>query len=75
MTKTLRKAIYINNKYIPAYFLLGLLMNKQKKYIQAKKHLNRALALLDSLEDDEVLEEADGLTANRLKIIINSMLL
>ena len=75
MGKTLRKAIYINNKYIPAYFLFGLLMNRQEKYIQAKKHLNRALTLLNSLESDKILEEVDGLTVNRLKAIISSMLL
>ena len=75
MAKTLRKAIYINNKYIPAYFLFGLLMNRQNKNNQAKKHLNRALALLNSLKADKILEEVDGLTVNRLKAIISSMLL
>jgi chemotaxis protein methyltransferase CheR len=75
MAKTLRKAIYIDNTYIPALFLFGMLLRRQNKNIQAKNKFNRTLELLKPMDNDVVLEEADGLTVNRLKTIIDSMLI
>ncbi|MCP4177643.1 MAG: protein-glutamate O-methyltransferase CheR [bacterium] len=74
MADTLRKVIYLDSKFIPAYFLFGLLLQKQNKKIEAKKYFNTALTLLNTQDSDKIIEEAEGMTVNRLRTIINAML-
>ena len=69
---SLRKAIYLDQGFIMAYFFLGNLALRQGDARGARKHFDNVLALLDGSRADEPLPEAEGITAGRLKEIVLS---
>nr|WP_320114027.1 CheR family methyltransferase [uncultured Desulfuromonas sp.] len=71
--QALRRTVYIDRKMVLAHFSLGNLCLHQGKNRQAQRHFNHALALLEQYSPDEVLPEAEGMSANRLKTIIRAM--
>ena len=63
---TLKRALYLNPRFVLAHFALGSVAQRLGKSAEAGKHFENTLALLCQCRPDEVLPEADGMTAGRL---------
>lgn len=71
--RSLVRALYLDPDFVLAHFALGNLRLSQERQRDAERHFDIALALLRAQPRDEVLAESDGLTANRLIEIIESV--
>lgn len=69
----LKRALYLNPGFVLAHFTLGNLARAQGKYKESEKHIANALSLLDRLAPESVLPESEGMTARRLKEVIQAM--
>lgn len=70
----LQKAIFLNMEYSAAYFSLANVFRRMNKPEQSKKQLAVLFSLLSKMKDEEIVADSDGLTAGRLKNIVNSMM-
>jgi chemotaxis protein methyltransferase CheR len=70
--KSLQQALYLDADFIMAHFGLSTLSSKLGRHQQSQRHLRSALVLLERLEPDAPLPEAEGLTAERLIELIHS---
>lgn len=71
--KALKRSLYLDPELVLAHFVLGNLIQQQEGAKKAGRHFQHALSLLARLPPDEILPEADGLTAGRLMEIIQKM--
>lgn len=67
---SLKKAIYLDPDYIMGHFSLGNIFYRLGIIKSAKKYFTNALELLDTLSDDEILAESEGLSAKYIRGII-----
>jgi chemotaxis protein methyltransferase CheR len=67
---SLKKTIYLDQKYVLAHFLLGNITIHKGKLKESDKHYENALSILQNYQQGDVLPESDGLTAGRLSEII-----
>ncbi len=67
---SLRRALYLEPKFVLAYFALGSLALQQGRAGAARKYFHCARALAGARPAGEVLSESDGITAGRLTEII-----
>jgi len=72
--KNLKKALYLDQDFVIAHFMLGKLLTASGGGAQAQMHVRTAYKLLETKKDDDLLPESDGMMAGRLKEIIASML-
>lgn len=72
-SQSLARALYLAPDFALAHFALGNLCLSQGRRTEADRHLANALAVLGACAQDEILPEADGLTAGRLAEIIASV--
>lgn len=72
--QSLIRALYLDPDFVLAHFALGNLHQSQGRYRQAQRYFGNVLALLRKHSQDEILPEADGLTAGRLAEIVTSLL-
>lgn len=70
--RSLQEAVYLDPDSPLPYFLLGNLAQRRGKEREAGKHFRRTLQLLEQCPPDEMLPESDGITAGRLREIIQS---
>lgn len=71
---SLKKVIYLDHNNLLAHFTLGNLVWQNGMIKQSQKHFRNALELAAAYHPEKVLPEADGMTAGRIKEIIQSML-
>lgn len=71
-TVSLKRALYLDQRFVLAHFALGNLARRRQKFREADKHFQNALSLLSTSRQDDVLPESDGMTAGRLMEIIRS---
>ena len=71
---SLKRTLYLDPDFVPAYYSLGNLMLRQGDMQAAQKHFENALTLLNTLGQEDILPESEGLTAGRLKEIIQATL-
>ncbi len=71
--QSLQHALYLDPDFVLAHFALGNLRLSQGRRREAERHFENAQALLRSRPQDEILPEAEGLTAGRLGEIIASV--
>jgi len=72
--RSLARALYLDPGFVLARFALGNLELSQGRRRQAERHFVHTLALLRGHADDELLPEAEGLTAGRLAEIVSAVL-
>lgn len=72
--QSLMRALYLDPDFVLAHFSLGNLHQSQGRYRQAQRYFGNVLVLLRKHPPDEILPEADGLTAGRLVEIVTSLL-
>lgn len=68
--ESLKRVLYLDPDFVLAHFALGNLARRQSKARDAGKHFANALSLLHRLGVDTPLPESDGMTAGRLREII-----
>lgn len=68
-----QRAIYLHPDFVLAHFALGNLARGGGKTDEAERHLANALRLLRHYQQNDLLPEADGLTAGRLTAFITAM--
>ncbi|MGB9092803.1 MAG: tetratricopeptide repeat protein [Gallionella sp.] len=69
------RAHYLDPDFVLAHFALGNLHQSQGRYREARRYFGNVLLLLRRNHlPDEILPEADGLTAGRLAEIAKSLL-
>jgi len=71
---SLKQAVYIDPDFLMAHFVLGNLFLRSGQLKNAKRHLNNALNLLESMKDEDVPPESDGLSVNYIREIIQANL-
>ncbi len=69
----LKRTLYLDPYFVLAYFTLGNLYRQQGRHKEAGKHFENALLLLDVRPPEEILPEAEGMTAGRLAEIIHTL--
>jgi chemotaxis protein methyltransferase CheR len=69
---SLRRALYIDQGFVPAHFALGNLSLQRRKFRESRKHFENALSLLGAYKPEDILPEAEGMTAGRLMEIIRA---
>jgi chemotaxis protein methyltransferase CheR len=72
--QSLMRALYLDPDFVLAHFSLGNLHQSQERYREAQRCFGNVLLLLRKYPQDEILPEADGLTAGRLAEIVTSLL-
>lgn len=68
----LKKALYLDQNFVLAHFALGNIARQQGRHKESEKYFGNALTLLTRYRQEEVLPEADGLTAGRLAEVIQA---
>ncbi len=71
---SLRRALYLDPNHVLAHFALANIYHEQGKTTLARGHFRTAAELLNRLGRDELVVEAEGITAGRLRETIESML-
>lgn len=71
--ESLKRVLYLDPDFVLAHFALGNLRLAQGRHHQACRHFDNVLTLLRAHPHDEVLPEAEGLTAGRLGEIVASI--
>lgn len=71
--QALKRAIYLDSKFILAHFALGNIALQENGRKGADRHFLNAAALLAQMPKSKVLPESEGVTAGRLLEIIESM--
>lgn len=72
--EALRRAVYLEPGFVLAHYLLGSLSLQHGRRSGAVRHFTHALRLLESLPPDEAVPESGGLTAGRLREIIDGLM-
>lgn len=70
---SLRRALYIDQDYLLAYFALGNLCRRRGEMMEARQSFANALRLLKRRDPHEELPEADGMTAATLMRMIEDI--
>ncbi|MCC6455547.1 MAG: chemotaxis protein CheR [Caldilineaceae bacterium] len=70
---SLKRVLYLHPEFILAHFSLGCLARRQGRQREADKHFANMLGLLHTYRQDEVVPEADGLTAGQLREMMRSV--
>jgi len=68
--KSLKRSLYLDQNFALAHFALGGLSLRQGRVAESNKYFKNALSLLSARGPEEILPESDGLTAARLREII-----
>jgi chemotaxis protein methyltransferase CheR len=71
---TLKRLLYLDQNYLLAHFALGNLAQRRGNVTAAGKSFQNVLTLLDAYKPDDILPEADGLTAGRFRQIVHATL-
>ncbi len=69
--KSLKRALYLDPNFILANFALGNLSLLQDRFNESDKYFEDTLSLLSAYKPDDILTESEGITAGRLRGIIN----
>lgn len=68
-----KRALYLDQDFVPAHFALGHLARAQGRRAEADRHFANALALARRHRPEEILPETEGLTAGRLAEILTDL--
>ncbi|MEI6433378.1 MAG: CheR family methyltransferase [Bacteroidota bacterium] len=68
---TLKRALYLNPHHILSQFLMGTVAMRLDKQQTGKKHFKNVMELLSPFRDSDIVPEADGLTAGRLREMVS----
>ena len=67
----LKRALYLDPHHLLSHFLMGTIANRLGRKRVAAKHFNNVKDLLSTFHEDEVVPGSEGLTAGRMKELID----
>ena len=67
---TLKRSLYLDPHHLLSQFLMGTVAIKLDKLQTGKKHFKNVLELLEPFQETDIVPEADGLTAGRLREMV-----
>lgn len=71
---SLKRALYLDSEWVMPHIALGnLLLSQPRRQAEAKRHFDNARALLNRIPLQQVVPEAEGLTAGQLLEMLNVM--
>ena len=70
----LKTALYLDPKFVLAYFAMGNLALRRGNILAAKKSFENVMSLLSGYGQEDTLPESEGLTAGRLREITRATL-
>ncbi|MEX0713449.1 MAG: protein-glutamate O-methyltransferase CheR [Pirellulales bacterium] len=65
--RALRRTIYLDRRFVLAHYHLGLLLQMRRDMAGAQRCFRNAIKLLNQMDDQQVFNDADGLTVGALK--------
>lgn len=68
--RALKRALYLDHHFVLAHFALGNLHRLLGRSEEAERHFQNALRLLQDHQQEESLPESEGMTAGRLREVI-----
>ena len=71
---TLKRALYLDPHHILSHFLMGHIVNRRGNKRIAARHFQNVKELLAPFKENDVLSGSDGMTAGRLKSIVENLL-
>ncbi len=69
-----RKTLYLDPAFLLAHFSLGMLLKELGHGQESRRSLENALTGLRGLDREEIVPESEGMTAGRLREILETML-
>ena len=70
----LKRALYLDIDYIPAYVMLGILMQRAGRRCKSHKYFTTALELLERYDAAAVIPDGENLTAGRMREWVRSIM-
>jgi chemotaxis protein methyltransferase CheR len=70
---SIQKAVFLDPQMVVAHFALGNLARRQGRIKESDKHFETALKVLRGYSKEDVVSEAEGMTAGRLVEVIKAM--
>jgi chemotaxis protein methyltransferase CheR len=70
---TLKRVLYLDPEMVLAHFALGNIARSQGRTLEAVRHFTNTLGLLKQYQPGDVLPESEGMTAQRLREIIEAV--
>jgi len=68
-----KRTLYLDQDFVLAHFTLGHLALAQRRIQESRRHFANVLSLLRAYGQDDLLPEAEGMTAGRLRDMVASM--
>lgn len=68
--EALRRVLYLDADFVLAHFALANIARERGRITEGERHAARALTLLKRLPPDEILPESEGVSAGRLREIL-----
>ena len=72
--RALKRALYLDIDYVPAYVMLGNLMQRAQRAAESDKYFTTALELLATFDAADVVPDTEGLTAGRMRELIRAIM-
>jgi chemotaxis protein methyltransferase CheR len=72
--QSLKRCLYIDPDFLLAHFTLGNILSRRGDREEARKPLQIAISLLEPFGDEDVVSLEEGLTAGRLREILQTLL-
>lgn len=70
----LRQSLYAYHDYLPAHLAIAGIYSKTGKLDLARHHYEMAISILEAKDEDTILEETEGIPAQKMKDMINMLL-
>ena len=71
--ESLKRAIFLSKNFVIGHYYLGVIYQREGDNAVAKRHFKNVIRLLNTMPANEELEEAEGVSAGRLKEIVESL--
>jgi chemotaxis protein methyltransferase CheR len=68
----LQRGLYIDHNHLMSHFMMSNVMRRLSNMVGSALHLKNVKRILAGLDDNHVLDEAEGLTVGRFKELVNS---
>jgi len=72
--QSLHQSLYANPDYLPAHLAIAGIYAKTGKADMARHHYEIAIHVLDTISEDKILEETEGIPAQKMKDMIQMLL-
>jgi len=69
--ESLKRAVYLDPDFVISHYMLGNINRHEGKIKESNKYYENVLSLLNLYKNEDILPESEGITAGRLKELVN----